>query len=265
MHRLSRDGVTLCYEEAGQGGPPLLFVHGAFCDHSHFQPQFERFRTTHRVVSVDLRGHGESDKPVQDYTIAGFADDLAWLCGELGLYQPAIIGHSMGGMIALDLAARYPTLPSAIVALDSTIVPPPGTDVFLQPFTDGMHTPEYRDAVRHFMSMNFLPTDDAKRKSAILDAMTALPQHVISSVWDDHLRWDSTAAAAACKAPVVYVDHGAPNCDLNKFRELCPQLVIGQTVGSGHFATLEVPDQVNAMIERFLFVVAQQPAPVTAS
>ena len=79
MQQLDHDGVALAYEEAGNGDPPMLLVHGWCCDHTYFTPQFERFRHKHRVVAVDLRGHGQSDKPQQDYSMAMFADDLAWL------------------------------------------------------------------------------------------------------------------------------------------------------------------------------------------
>lgn len=66
MEFLSRDGVGLTYREQGSGSPPIFFVHGWCCDHTYFAPQFEHFTTNHRVISVDLRGHGESDKPEQD-------------------------------------------------------------------------------------------------------------------------------------------------------------------------------------------------------
>jgi pimeloyl-ACP methyl ester carboxylesterase len=58
--------------------------------------QFDYFGRTHRVVAVDLRGHGASDKPMREYTVAGFADDLAWLCDQLGVVKPVVVGHSMG-------------------------------------------------------------------------------------------------------------------------------------------------------------------------
>ena len=117
MHRLRRDGVALAYEEAGSGAPPILLVHSLASDHSCFAPQFEHFRRGHRTVAVDLRGHGQSGKPRQAYTIAVLADDLAWLCYELGLYRPVVLGHGLGAMVALDLAARYPDLPIGIVAV----------------------------------------------------------------------------------------------------------------------------------------------------
>ena len=59
----------------------------------------------------------------------------------------------------------------------------------------------------------------------------------------------------ACKLPILYIeDHGGRYSDLALFSEVCPQLVVGKVVGSGHFPTLEVPDQVNAMIQRFIAV-----------
>ncbi len=66
--------------------------------------------------------------------------------------------------------------------------------------------------------------------------------------------FDTAAAAAACRAPFLYVDAGTLNVDLEELGRLCPTLMAGRTVGAGHFHQLEVPDQVNAMIERFLVV-----------
>jgi pimeloyl-ACP methyl ester carboxylesterase len=124
VERLRRDGVALAYAEAGSGAPPLLLVHCWCGDHTHLAPQFDYFGRTHRVVAVDLRGHGASDKPMQEYTVAGFADDLAWLCDQLGVVKPVVLGHSMGGNVAFELARRHPDLPAAVVALDSAIVRP---------------------------------------------------------------------------------------------------------------------------------------------
>lgn len=78
MRSLRRDGTALFYEEAQGDDPPILLVHGIACDHTHFAPQFEHFaRRGHRVVAMDLRGHGKSDKPHQSYTMELFTDELA--------------------------------------------------------------------------------------------------------------------------------------------------------------------------------------------
>ena len=107
MEKLIRDGVVLAHETRGQADPPILLVHGWTCDHTYFDRQAEHFSRNHRVISVDLRGHGESDKREQDYTMAGYADDIAWLCGQLAAAKPVIIGHSMGGVMAFEVVARH--------------------------------------------------------------------------------------------------------------------------------------------------------------
>jgi pimeloyl-ACP methyl ester carboxylesterase len=205
-------------------------------------------------VAVDLRGHGASDKPHQEYTVEGFADDVAWLCSQLGLKQPVVAGHSMGGNVALELARRYPDLPLGIVLLDSAIVPPTGLIEAVEALAVSLRGPEYRDAQRRFMGdLTFLPTDDPQDKARIIDLMSSAPQHVMGNALEHHiLRWDGAGAAAACTVPALYIGAAMPLADVARFRELCPHLVVGQTVGAGHFHNQLVPEQVNAMIDRFL-------------
>ncbi|MBV9327847.1 MAG: alpha/beta hydrolase [Chloroflexi bacterium] len=94
-------------------------------DHTYLAPQFAHFSERHRVVSVDLRGHGDSDKPEQTYSIQGFADNLAWQIYELGLHRRVVVGHSMGAAAVLDLAGRCGDRTSAGVLLDpSTFIRP---------------------------------------------------------------------------------------------------------------------------------------------
>lgn len=89
-----------------------------------------------------------------------FADDLAWMCGQLGLHRPVVVGHSLGGMVGLQLAADHPDVPAAVVALDATICPPEGTGEMLAPFK----TRRYDDDVAAL---------DAEWAQAIGDARTA--------------------------------------------------------------------------------------------
>jgi pimeloyl-ACP methyl ester carboxylesterase len=99
-----------------------VLIHDLGRDHTALRPQLEHFRGRHRVVALDLLGHGQSDNLAQPYTLTDFADDLAWLCYELGVYRPLAVGQGIGGMIAIELAARWPNLLAAVVALDAPIV-----------------------------------------------------------------------------------------------------------------------------------------------
>jgi pimeloyl-ACP methyl ester carboxylesterase len=92
--------------------------HGWCCDHSSFKPQFDHFKSSHAVTALDLRGCGNSDRPTDGYDLPTLADDVAWLCDKLGISRPIVVGHSLGGTIAIELAARHPSALVAVVALD---------------------------------------------------------------------------------------------------------------------------------------------------
>jgi pimeloyl-ACP methyl ester carboxylesterase len=254
MGSLSRDGVALHYEEDGTGEPPVVFVHGWCCDHTYFAPQFDHFSENHRVVAVDLRGHGASDKPEQDYSTEGFADDVAWMCDALGLRKPIVIGHSLGGTIALQLAAQFPDLPSAIVMVDpAPIIPAAGVREQLAQVVEALHGEGYREAQRALIeNALFLPTDDADLKTRVVEEMGSAPQHVMASAFAHVNAWDGEPAVRALGVPALMILAGEGFSDMARIRELCPDLVVGRTVGAGHFHQLLVPEQVNAMIERFV-------------
>jgi pimeloyl-ACP methyl ester carboxylesterase len=262
MRSLRReDGTALFYEEAQGDEPPILLVHGIACDHTHFAPQFEYFaRRGHRVVAMDLRGHGKSDKPHQSYTMQLFTDELAWMCAQIGLKKPVVVGHSLGGVVALALAMRYPDLPSAIVMVDAPVVRPAEGHAAMQRFLEQLRSADYREfreLMRGFVSnVLFIPTDDQERKERIVQQMSSAPQHVVVSTFEGMRDYDPTKAGGGLAVPALYVaaNEPQPRSDMGSFHEMFPQVLHGKTVGSGHFCQLEVPEQVNAMIDRFLAI-----------
>jgi pimeloyl-ACP methyl ester carboxylesterase len=127
MPVLERDGVQLVYTDHGRPErPAMVLIHG-WCDRSATMgPLAEAFTASHRVVRVDLRGHGGSDAPLDEanYAITTLAEDLAALCEHLGVWAAVLVGHSLGGAVAVELAARRPELVAAVVALEGTILFP---------------------------------------------------------------------------------------------------------------------------------------------
>ena len=252
MKQIRRDNVILAYEESGKGDPPLVFIHGGFADHTHFTPQFDYFKRNHRVLAMDLRGHGKSEKPQQDYTMTAYSDDIYWLCQQVGIKKPIVIGHSMGGLIALEMVWRDPDFPAGIVVMDTPVAPPALFVEGLRKFADALRTPMYLEAVVQFFNQFIGFSDDPGRRSKVMNNMLGFAQHVGASSLESYVNFDTVAAAAACKGPILYIGAGFGFANLSRFKELTPQLMVAQTVGSGHYHQLEVPDQVNAMIERFI-------------
>jgi pimeloyl-ACP methyl ester carboxylesterase len=259
MQFAQRNGVKLYFEEAPGAGAPVVLIHGWCCDHTYLAPQFEHFANKgRRVVGLDLRGHGASDKPVERYTMQGFADDVAFVCDHLGLKKVVAIGHSMGGLVGFDFASRYPERLAAFIALDSAIVLSEEAHAAVPRLVADLSGPDHRKVIRDFVAKTLLlPTDDPERKEKILSVMTSAPQYVAVSAYLALGEYDAEKSARVT-APSLYIAADEPHAraDMNRVRRLLPGLAFGQTVGSGHFCQLEVPDQVNAMIDRFLAIAA---------
>lgn len=255
MQQISPEGAGPRYEDVGSGDPPIVFVHGLSAK-DNFAPQVAHFSRDHRAVTVELHGFGGGEGPRQDFTIAGFADDVAQICGQLDLHQPVLVGHSMGGAIIFELAGRMPDLPSAIVLIDTALVWAPFAREPQAQLAQALGSEHYAQAFRGFAEMAmFLPTDDAALKSSVVDEMSSLPQDLLRSSLVDYFDWTAESAAPNVVAPTLLITAGdGPPTDMARVRELCPNLEIGRVVGAGHFAHLLVPEQVNAMIERFLTV-----------
>jgi pimeloyl-ACP methyl ester carboxylesterase len=118
MPRIAVQGITLHYEEAG-AGEPLLFIHGLGSSGRDWEMQIPFFAQNYRVVVFDLRGHGKSDKPRGLYTMSQFAADAAGLMQALGIAPAHVVGISLGGMIALQLAVDRPDMVKSLVIVNS--------------------------------------------------------------------------------------------------------------------------------------------------
>jgi pimeloyl-ACP methyl ester carboxylesterase len=257
MPYAERDGLRLYYEREGRGELELVFVPGWCCDHTFFAPQFDYFKRSHTVTAVALRGCGRSDRPPDGYDIPSLADDLAWFCAQVGIERPVVVGHSLGGMIAIELGARWPSLPRALVADDPGPVHP--TDVASRVyagFAELLSGPTGEQVRRAWVVDGVGPTADDQLRAKVIDTMCSVPLPVARAVIQGVVSWNGVAALAMCSVPLLVL-RSAPggSNDPSRLQELKPDTHFGMTVGAGHFHQFEVPDQVNAMIERFLAVV----------
>lgn len=101
------DGVDLYYEVEGEG-PPLVLVNGLGANLVYWAPVVSRLKARHTVVTYDHRGAGRSDTPPGPYSIARLTDDLIGLLDALAISRAIIVGHSMGGYVAMQTAAHHP-------------------------------------------------------------------------------------------------------------------------------------------------------------
>jgi 3-oxoadipate enol-lactonase len=112
--RAQVNGVELWYSLAGDG-EPVVQIHGAGFGHFNFAPATPELAKHFRVVDFDLRGYGRSEQPLQDYDMEVWADDVAGLLDALELPEAHVHGTSMGGMIAIVFAGKYPQRTTSVV------------------------------------------------------------------------------------------------------------------------------------------------------
>jgi pimeloyl-ACP methyl ester carboxylesterase len=249
------NGQRIAYWVDGSGDPGMLFVHGWMGNHTHLAPLVEHFARGHRVTALDLRGHGRSDAPPADdsnYTVTALADDCVAVARAAGLDRPVVVGHSLGGLAALELAGRGAA--RAAVLLDPPALVNERSRQYLRDQVAGVRADHDGSFRRTFLASMFGPHDRADR-SDIMASAAAIPIEVAAAAYaglaafDAPVGLDRAATAGVPLALIVSdINRDAP-ADLAK---AAPGLSVGRTLGAGHFHQLEVPDQVIAMIERFL-------------
>jgi len=256
---LSAAGIV--HESAGSGAPALMLIHGAFEDRTYFAPQVAHFARDRQVITLDLRGHGESNLCSQ-VTLDDFAADVIAVADAAGVSGAVLCGHSMAGVVALKVAAARPELVRGIVMLDGTVLfPEAARERGRTELVPALRTDHWLDALRGYFSRTLDPYDPSELSGRVMADLGRTRPEFAHAFFTDLFASDYADDLASSRCPLLYVHAKAP-ADLQRLSQLRPDAMVGQVVGSGHYLMLAVPDQVNAMIDRFLDVLA---APVPTS
>jgi 3-oxoadipate enol-lactonase len=252
--RLNIDGVGLAYDDEGSGdGAALVFIHGWTANRHRWDHQMDHFKAARRVIRLDLRGHGESDKPVQRYSIDGLAADVRRLMDDRGVDRFIPVGHSMGGMIAQKLALAHPDRVERVVLVDSL-----GRMVYNRGRGLVMSVSK-RLPYNLFVAANivraFKPGFPREEVRGYVAASQATPRHVVMSCFDAMRGFDVLERAGEIQAPVLLV-HGLYDVQLPPREALrlaarCRDAVV-RILDTGHESPVEDPAAVTAAIEDFL-------------
>ena len=243
---------------------PLVLVHG-WCSNMHsLARQFDHFARTRPVLAVDLRGHGASAAMGGPYTVEQLAADVLALVDHVGWRGASVAGHSMGGAVAMEASRLAPDAFGAIVLLDGYgCFPDPersqmGETLLAQVEAVGLPA-VLQILVEQFF---FLPGADDALKAWVHSELSSTDPATAIPLYRDLLEWDGARASTECGVPVLNLVAQAPFNPHERFLEVCPHAVAGQTVGAGHFHVFEVAGQVNSMMATFLERAAAGLVPV---
>src|SRR6186713_1459765 len=157
---IAPDGVHVQYRLYGSGEPALVFIHGWSCDSNYWREQVATFSRKYTLVMVDLAGHGGTDSNRTDWTIARFGQDVAAALSAVPNKQIILVGHSMGGPVAIEAARLLKGRVIGIIGVDtfkSIGAPAPGkaqVDAAVKPFEADFIATTRSMVTDHFFAAN---------------------------------------------------------------------------------------------------------------
>jgi pimeloyl-ACP methyl ester carboxylesterase len=247
------NGVKLNVLEQGSGPLTLVFLHYFGGSALEWQAVVGQLASDYRCVAVDLRGHGDSDAPETGYSVEDMADDVAALVHDLSLTQFVLVGHSMSGKVALQLASRQPEgLQKLLLVSPSPPRPEPIPDKDRQHM---LATHGQRSAAEQtFENITAFNVSDLAREQIIADNL-----RTSATAWNAWLtvgsREDIADQMVSIRVPVAIIV-GAEDRALSP--DVQPQLTtpylknvtVETIVGAGHLLPWETPAQLVAFIRK---------------
>ena len=253
----SVDDVPLYYNETGSGAP-LLFVHGLGSSTRDWAEQVAHFKSDYRVLRLDFRGHGRSGRPPGPYHMAEFAREVAVLLRHLDATPAHVVGLSMGGMVALQLAADAPRLVRSLVVVNST------ADTQIRTWEDLWFYVSRRTAVQ-VLGMRRVgqliarrlfvePHQEDLREEFVRRWAENDKKGYLWSV-DAIMGWSVWDRLSTITAPTLLVaaEHDyTPVTEKNRIVAEMPHAELAVVDGARHALPVERPSAFNALLRRFL-------------
>jgi pimeloyl-ACP methyl ester carboxylesterase len=252
-HFVEVEGAKVHYTNYGKGETALFFVHGWACDETVWQEQAPVLAEKMRVITVDLPGHGQSDKPHVIYTMDLYARAIDAVLRETNVHSVVLVGHSNGTTVVRQFYRQFPQKVRALVIVEGGLRP--FVDAAnLEKFIGPLRGDNYAEAAGNFISGMTGPIKDAKLRDRIKALVLRTPQYVAVS------EFEATADPALWKPdkidiPVLMILAKQPvwTAEYEQFvRGLVPNLDYQVWENVSHFVMMEKPREFNAALLAFL-------------
>ncbi|MET7466832.1 alpha/beta hydrolase [Nonomuraea sp. NPDC005501] len=235
----------------------MVFLHGLGCDRGQFAGQWQGLNPGLRLLSLDLPGHGDSpESPTGAYTVQSMADAVLDELRVRKLRGVVLVGHSAGGLVALDIAVAHPDLVSGVLLIDSNMALTAADRRVNRRRAEESETGDWR---RHYMASmrdSWGPDDeagDACLRAEVLRTLERASERVVRPFWHDILAFDPVDLCRRCPAPMLYV-RSRRDTDLTVLRSLNPLISVVDLRPNchGHWPHLQRPDLVNGIFHEFV-------------
>ncbi|MCX5515454.1 alpha/beta hydrolase [Kaistia algarum] len=243
------DGLPIEVRDHGGEGPLLLFIHGWSCNQDFWAPQIEPLSLRFRVVTIDLPGHGEANAKRGDrrWSIEAFGADVAAVVDALGASDVGLVGHSMGGAVAVEAALALGPKCRFMLGVDTF-----NEAAFYGRRPDGeirercaAFGDDFAGTMRGMVGAITDPSVDPAVVAWIGDAMASSRPPVALAVLEALLAWDIEARWGELAVPAATIN-SAMLAARNELLDL-PGLDVRLIGNTGHFPMLETPEAFNAL------------------
>jgi pimeloyl-ACP methyl ester carboxylesterase len=266
-------GHRRAYVKVGSG-PALLLLHGMGCDHTTWSPVIRRLARRYTVIAPDLLGHGRSDKPRADYSVGGYANGMRDLLTVLGIDKVTVVGHSLGGGVAMQFAYQFPERTERMV-----LVAPGGLGPEVTPIIRAVTLPGFRTAMGvvtlpglrqvavgalRGLSRSTIPgARDLDEIAAIIEGLRdpgqrrAL-QHVVRACVDlqGQIITMVDRAYLTQEMPMCVIwgthDRVIPSAHADHVKRIAETAQVSMVGNAGHFPHRDQPDQFVKTLNRFI-------------
>ncbi|HRZ39887.1 MAG TPA: alpha/beta hydrolase [Candidatus Omnitrophota bacterium] len=257
MPKIQVNGIHLYYESTGHG-QALVFIHGLGSSGRDWELQVKEFSRVYRVITFDLRGHGLSDKPAGPYSLSLFAADTAALLKALEIKSAHIVGLSLGGGVAFQLAVDFPALVKTLVIINSA------PEFAARTFKEKMEIFK-RSAIVRFLGMRkmgevlskrlFLGDEHKSLRALFVERWAENDPRAFQDAMRALTGWSvkDRLGSIQCPALVIAADQDyTPLAWKEEYTALMPGAQIVVIPDAHHAVPVEKPEEFNTVLAEFL-------------
>lgn len=248
----SDDGVPIHYRVLGSGEPALIFIHGWCSDSTYWDAQLDFFSKRYTVVTLDLAGHGNSGTTRAEWTMPAFGDDVVAVARRIPNQRLVLVGHSMGGPVALEAARRLKGRIVGIVGVDTfgNIGLPQLTAKELEARLEPMRR-DFPASTRDYVTRQlFTPRSDPVLVRRVAEDMASEPPGIAIGALIGLNGMNYAAALGDISVPIIAINSDRVPTDVERIRLHAPTFRLKLMSGVGHFVMMEDPTRFNALLDQ---------------
>jgi pimeloyl-ACP methyl ester carboxylesterase len=248
------NGVRLAYTLSGQGDT-IVFLHGWMCNQTFWRAQCEEpVRRNYRCLTIDFRGHGNSEVPTSGYSLEQLTSDVGEIIAALGLGRVIIVGHSMGGMVAQQFCLERPEQTAGLVLVATIACDPEDRLISKRIQADARRAGFPLAFDRHFDSW-FSPGTPQSIRDRVKAEMRSTPENLSLELVSAYGRFDLSHRLKEIVQPTLVIgtlaDDSAPPDQSRRLAELIPGAALVLIEDCGHFPMLEKPEKLSETLLTF--------------